>query len=37
MIAAIVWTADRVAAIVAGAALMALIRWYFFGGRRPSP
>jgi hypothetical protein len=33
---AIAWTADRVAAVVAGVALVVLIRWYFFGGRRPS-
>jgi len=37
VIAAIAWTADRVAAIVTGVALIVLIRWYFFGGRRPSP
>jgi len=36
VIAALSWTADRVAAVVLGAALIALIRWYFFGSRRPS-
>jgi len=35
VIAAIVWTADRVAVVILGVALIALIRWYFFGGRRP--
>jgi hypothetical protein len=33
---AIAWTADRVAAVVAGVALIVLIRWYFFVSRRPS-
>jgi hypothetical protein len=37
VIAAIAWTADRVAAVVAGVALIVLIRRYFFRGRRSSP
>jgi len=36
VIAAIAWTADRVVAVVLGVALIVLIRWYFFGSRRPS-
>lgn len=32
--AAIVWTADRIAAMVAGAAVLAFLWWFFFGAGR---